>query len=487
MKSDFFKAYKCIIRKIITSDGIENLSCKERKKILKLLNENPLLDAPSTKPPVKINPFELYYSLYLYEYTESIKKRKTSSVSFKYLLDSSQSQASGIGHYNAMSVRALTNSDGSQRIRNMYITFKGFRSPNDVDSNEKDENGVIIKRDLKRLYLEEYEITKIDDNGVNIGELSGQLQYQDEGTGTATSVSRLIFPISHACGIWKEYKGGYIDWHYDNTGLYLRKLIVNPPDNEDKAWANFSSETALVVDGYKTIVGFTANILDGSRQNIRTRETNLGRMMADSALWFAKKYAMNNYIGFNVDIALKNSGAIRNNISGPTITRSDIMSVSTFNDFLVIMQVDANQLVAVMENSISRYPSADGRFLQIAGITIEFDPTKPGVEGAVTLETPSRITNMSVTRENGKVVDKVVENGSIQGDVTRLFGVAINNYMFIEGDGYSFMNVATNSARKIVKTKTGEQSILEKYITEELKKNVNLPSSLNDPRIKILP
>ena len=41
--SDFFKAYKYIIRKIITSDGIENLTCKEKKKILKILNENPLL------------------------------------------------------------------------------------------------------------------------------------------------------------------------------------------------------------------------------------------------------------------------------------------------------------------------------------------------------------------------------------------------------------------------------------------------------------
>ncbi len=32
MESNFFKAYKYIIRKIITSDGIENLSCKEKKK-----------------------------------------------------------------------------------------------------------------------------------------------------------------------------------------------------------------------------------------------------------------------------------------------------------------------------------------------------------------------------------------------------------------------------------------------------------------------
>ena len=483
MKSEFYKAYKYIIKKIIKSNGIENLKCKEKRKLLKLLNENPLFDAPTAKPPVTINPFELYYTLYLPEYTENIIKRKSSSVSFKYVLDSSQSQASGIGHYNAMSVRTLTNSDGTQRMKNMYITFKGFRSPNDVDSNEKDENGVLIKRDLKRLYLEEYEITKTDDNGVNIGGLSGQLQYQDEGTGTATSVSRLFFPISHAYGIWEKYKGGYIDWHYDNSGLYLRKLTVNPPGNEAKAWANLSSETALVVEGYKTIVGSTAEILDGLRENVRTRETNLGRLVADSALWFAKQYAaaVNNSIGFNIDVALKHSGAIRSSISGQNITRNDFLLVFPYNDLLIITQLDANQLVAVMENSVSRYPKADGRFLQIAGMTIEFDPTKPGVEGASTLENPSRIMNMSVTRANGEV-DKVVENGSIKGDVTRLFGVAFNNYMFIGGDGYStFMDV--KNANKIVKTKVYEQTILERYITEVLKKKVELPLSLNNPRI----
>jgi len=493
MKYEFYKAYKYIIKKIIKSNGIENLSCKEKKKLLKLLNENPLFDAPPVKPPVTINHFELYYTLYLPEYTENIIKRKSSSVSFKYVLDSSQSQASGIGHYNAMSVRTLTNYDGTQRMKNMYITFKGFRSPNDVDSNEKDEKGTIIKRDLKRLYLEEYEITKTDDNGVNIGGLSGQLQYQDEGTGTATSVSRLIFPISHAYGIWEKYKGGYIDWLYDNSGLYFRKLIVNPPGNEAKAWANLSSETALVVDGYKTVVGSTEVLLDGSRENIRTRETNLGRMIADSALWFGKQYAVKNSIGFNIDVALKHSGGIRSNIgnSGPIITRGDFLLVFPYNDLLILTQLDANQLVATMENSVSRHPRADGRFLQIAGMSIEFDPTKPGIEGASTIEKPSRIMNMSVTRANGEV-DKVVENGVIQGDVKRLFGVAFNSYMFIGGDGYStFMDVSNNNASKIiVKTKVYEQFILERYIIDVLKKNVDLQLSLNtlnDPRIIMLP
>ena len=54
--------------------------------------------------------------------------------------------------------------------------------------------------------------------------------------------------------------------------------------------------------------------------------------------------------------------------------------------------------------------------------------------------------------------------------------------MYIGGDGYStFMDV--KNANKIVKTKVYEQNILERYITEVLKKKVELPLSLNNPRI----
>lgn len=483
MNSDFYNAYKHIIRKIIKSGGIEKLSCKEKKKILKLLKDNPLVDKPTIKPSEKINPFELYYTLYLPQYSDAISKRRSTSVSFKYVLDSTQSQAAGVGHFNAMSVRTLSNSDGTQRMKNMYIMFKGFRTPNDADSNEKDNNGNIIQKDLRRMYLEEYTITKFDDNGVNIGGISGQLHYRDEGSGTATSVSKLIFPIYNAYGIWENYKNGYIDWNYDNSGLYLRKLIVNPPGNQTKPWDALSSETALVVAAYKTIVGTTNNILDGSLENVRTRETNLGRLVADSTLWFAKKYAVDNSIGFNVDVALKHAGGILKNISGPNITRYDIGSAFLYNDLLVIAQLDANQLVATIENSISRHPKADGRFLQVAGISIEFDPAKPGIEGASTLEKPSRIINMSVTRSNGDI-DNVVVNGSTQGDVTRLFGVAFNNYMLVGGDGYSsFVEVSSNSARKVVRTKVGEQSIFEQYIIKGLSGKVDLPVILNNSRI----
>ncbi len=43
-----------------------------------------------------------------------------------------------------------------------------------------------------------------------------------------------------------------------------------------------------------------------------------------------------------------------------------------------------------------------------------------------------------------------------------------------------------NNARKIVKTKVYEQTIIETYITEVLQKKVDLPEVINDPRIVLL-
>ena len=50
--SDFYNAYKYIITKLVKSNGIENLSCKDKNKMLKLLRKNPLLVGPQgpTKP-----------------------------------------------------------------------------------------------------------------------------------------------------------------------------------------------------------------------------------------------------------------------------------------------------------------------------------------------------------------------------------------------------------------------------------------------------
>ena len=52
INSDFYKTYRYILSTIIKSNGIEKLSRKEKKKLLKLLNETPLVNAT----PVPLGP-----------------------------------------------------------------------------------------------------------------------------------------------------------------------------------------------------------------------------------------------------------------------------------------------------------------------------------------------------------------------------------------------------------------------------------------------
>jgi 2',3'-cyclic-nucleotide 2'-phosphodiesterase (5'-nucleotidase family) len=198
-------------------------------------------------------------------------------------------------------------------------------------------------------------------------------------------------------------------------------------------------------------------------------------------LWFARKYISDKSLDLDVDIALKHAGGFVKSISGLNITRLDIGSALIYNDHIVVVQLDAKELLATIENAVSRYPTPDGRYLQTSGISIEFDKMAPGVEGRSTINKTSRVIELSVQRANGDI-DVIVDNGTIQGDTTRLFGVAVNNYMFVGGDGYSaFPAVSNNSARKVILTNVGEQSILEQYISEEIEDNkLNLPVVLSE-------
>jgi 2',3'-cyclic-nucleotide 2'-phosphodiesterase (5'-nucleotidase family) len=169
------------------------------------------------------------------------------------------------------------------------------------------------------------------------------------------------------------------------------------------------------------VAGTTDEPLIGQRSEVRSRETNLGRLVADSTLWYAQEFIDANNVNIDdVDIALKNGGGIRDNILGPNVTRFTIGAALAFDNNLAIVELTAKELLATMENSISRVPSLDGRFPQVAGIYMEFDANRAGVSDRVTMVTPSRVGTLVVHRSNG-TTDTVVQNFELVGDPNRTF------------------------------------------------------------------
>ncbi len=230
------------------------------------------------------------------------------------------------------------------------------------------------------------------------------------------------------------------------------------------------------------VVGSTAYELNGERADVRSRETNLGRLAADSTLWFARQTLP----GVDVDIALKNGGGIRSTILGPNITRLTIGAALAFDNKLAIVELTGSELLATMENAVSRFPARDGRFPQLAGVHLEFDPSKDGVSDQVTLDTASRVKRLVVTRANGEE-DVVVEDFVSQGDLSRSFVLATNSFLLTGGDGYRGLQAAgEDPSRMVTTTELGEQAILADYIMDALGGEVALMDPSDSPRVIIL-
>ncbi|KAL8955059.1 MAG: hypothetical protein Q9183_006807 [Haloplaca sp. 2 TL-2023] len=110
--------------------------------------------------------------------------------------------------------------------------------------------------------------------------------------------------------------------------------------------------------------------LDGRSSTIRSRETNLGNLIADAVRAF-----------YGADIAFVNSGGIRcDKIINPTdntaLTIKDMIDVLPFNNPFVVLRLRGSQILRALENSLSD-AHTDGRFLQLSGLRIAASWARP--------------------------------------------------------------------------------------------------------------
>lgn len=115
-----------------------------------------------------------------------------------------------------------------------------------------------------------------------------------------------------------------------------------------------------------TVVGRSLVNLDGETAAVRVRETNLGDLLADLAR-----------LEFRADVALVNSGQIRDSIPAGPVDLTRVLRVLPFNSTLVTFTLLGRDLKAALENSASRLPAANGRFLQVSGLTVIYQAGAP--------------------------------------------------------------------------------------------------------------
>ena len=203
------------------------------------------------------------------------------------------------------------------------------------------------------------------------------------------------------------------------------------------------------VDELDTTVLASSEVdLDGLRSSVRSKETNLGNLVADSFLWQATELAST----FGVDppdVAMANGGGIRNNTVIPAgdLTALDTFDVLPFLNFLtVVPEVPRDQFKEILENAVACTQPGDfdvnplcgsGRFAQIGGFAFDWSASATGqildVDGNVVVA-GTRVQN--ATLDDGTVV---VAGGAVQPGPN--VSIAIVDFLARGGDQYPFRGV----------------------------------------------
>lgn len=189
---------------------------------------------------------------------------------------------------------------------------------------------------------------------------------------------------------------------------------------------NISSQGNFVI-GHSE-VDLTIRDADGNRI-VRNRESNLGDFCADALRVFT-----------DADIALVNGGAIRTSVSRGEILFNDLYNVMPFGDMIATGTLTGQQLLDVLEFSVSSLPAESGAFMQVSGLRFEVDSNVPSP--VVKDEKTSLYSHVGEGKRrvsHVEVLDK--QSGEYKEvDLSRIYTMATLDYLILEQGGSGIFN-----------------------------------------------
>ncbi|MGT2772477.1 cell surface ecto-5'-nucleotidase Nt5e [Streptococcus marimammalium] len=246
---------------------------------------------------------------------------------------------------------------------------------------------------------------------------------------------------------------------YSQTGSYLNNVgkIVLTKDDMKVSFINSEQgkgykadpEVAAAVSKIKerfekvnavVVVDASPVELQGERENVRVRETNLGNLISDSLLEYSKT-------GFSrpSNLAVMNGGGIRATIQkGQPITKGDIIAILPFGNFISQIKVTGKQVVDMFAHSLGSMIqknsetdevirdengqpllSASGGFLHVSGANVYYDTN---------LEGEARILYVELLNPETGKVEPI--------DLTKDYYLTTNDFLAAGGDGYDMLGGA---------------------------------------------
>ena len=214
----------------------------------------------------------------------------------------------------------------------------------------------------------------------------------------------------------------------------------------DQAKATFEQENATVV------IPNNPYNFNGERDNVRTRETNLGNLISDAMLAYGQTG-----FAYPSDFAVTNGGGIRANIAAGTITKGDVIAVLPFGNSISQIKVTGTQVKEMFEMSLRSLPQKDaegrpiledygqpklganGGFLHVSSsIRVYYDSTKPGT---LLPNDDSNSTGKTVVGQRVlgiEILNKKTNRFEPIKDQAE-YRMATNDFLAAGGDGYEML------------------------------------------------
>jgi 5'-nucleotidase len=175
--------------------------------------------------------------------------------------------------------------------------------------------------------------------------------------------------------------------HLENIGVILceegmlseQMLSYGDYNKNDEATLSLIQKRAdEVQEKMSKVVGKTEVMLDAEKEDIRTKETNMGDLVSDAMLWQAKQAVAGTE---KIDAALSNGGGIRTSIKPGDITLGMVDSVLPYHNDLCVLKVTGEQLLEMLEASTCSVETALGGFPQVSGIKFTVNTKVPFAKG----------------------------------------------------------------------------------------------------------
>lgn len=186
---------------------------------------------------------------------------------------------------------------------------------------------------------------------------------------------------------------------------FAARAVASPTPLDPTVETTLAPFLAQLDEKLRVVVGHTEVDLDGRREVVRRRETNLGNLIADIYRETQR-----------TDIAIQNSGGIRNSIPAGKIRLADLLPVMPFANTVVRFKLRGSDLLEVLESCVAQVEQGTGRYPQVSGLCFSFDPARPA--GA-------RVSEVFV--------------GQQPLDPEAIYSVASNNFFAGGGDGLALL------------------------------------------------